>query len=259
MKQMILLLVIFCFAAIARAEQKELLQLDSAFANGDYEKTELLAMRILQSPDSLPKNDRARVNLTAGYALIMLNRERDARTFFTQALDAVPDLTLDPSIVSPKFKVVFDEVKIERERKLQAQKQHSTELQTARFSSGPSRNALLLNLAIPGLGQVVEGQKTRGAIYTGLQVVSVVWFVKSLSDMNSSRKDYLRSAGDANTIASRYNRYNQDYRMAWASGIVSGLVYLAAQTDLILYQPRTGEPVKLTVTSGSKLGLAVSW
>jgi hypothetical protein len=248
----LLVFLVFGLVATALANQQELLQLDSAFAGGEYEKVELLSLRLLHDPDSLQKTDRVRVNLVAGYALIMLGREPDAKTYFSQALDADPNLELDPVLVSPKFKGLFDEVKATYKR---AEERQSLALQGL---SLPSRKALLYNLVVPGSGQFIQGSKLRGAVITTVQVASLLWFLKSLSDVHDSRSDYLKAA-TADEIAARYKTYDDNHRMAWAAGILTGAIYLSAQADLILFKPRQSPPVKLSVGNRSGLGLQVTW
>ena len=47
---------------------------DSAFARGQYERVELLTLRAGTALDARPVDTRVAVNLTVGYALIMLGR-----------------------------------------------------------------------------------------------------------------------------------------------------------------------------------------
>jgi hypothetical protein len=258
MKLHVIILLLVSLASLVFAEQSELLKLDSAFVNGEYEKVELLALRILHSADTLRSNDRARVNLTTGYALIMLDRESDAREYFKQALDAAPELNLDPIQVSPKFKVIFDEVKASYKRNVTPMISKGSGSLASQSISRPTHKALLLNLIAPGTGQINEGHTLRGAFYLGAQVLSAAWLIKSLSDVHDSREAYLH-ATDSTTISAKYDVYNSDHRIAWFAGIATGIVYLATQADLILYRPQGEQAVKLTFLSGNIVGLSVNW
>jgi len=220
----------------------DLLAVDSAFVAGRYEETEVLALRLLQTRSDLKPDEVARLNLTAGYALIMLGREDDARRYFSRALDAVPDLTLDPVQVSPKFRVVFDEVKAAHVQALPLADTTATPSmieQTVRIAH-PSRTALISNLILPGSGQWQEGHRLRGAAVFAVQALTVGILVRRVEQMRDSRAEYLAETDPAR-IAEAYDRYNEDFRAAWTAGILAGIVYLGAQTDLILIRPKIGK------------------
>lgn len=245
--------------------QQELLLVDSAFAEGRYEQVELLALRILHGEEQLSADERARLNLTAGYALIMLGRERDARSYFERALDAVPDLTLDPVQVSPKFRVIFDEVKAARPEKQPEETDVSGEAGDSQGRENlamqplrPSPGSHVMNLLIPGSGQWNEGKKLRGAVWFTLQAASAGVLVWRIGEMRDSREAYLAETETAR-IADAYDTYNRDYRLAWAAGIVTGLMYLGAQTDLALMKIPTKETALMITPTGNGAMLAVCW
>ena len=96
---------------------------------------------------------------------------------------------------------------------------------------------MFTNLLIPGSGQWQEGRKLRGAIFLGAQVATVAVLLTRISAMHDSRAGYLAESDPAR-ISSAYDQYNRDYQWTVAAGIATGLVYLAAQTDLILARPR---------------------
>jgi hypothetical protein len=266
------IVLLVCSLVSYAQSQPDFLAVDSAFVKGDYEKTELLALRILQGDSSLRPEVRARLNLTCGYALIMLGHESDARTYFNHALDAVPDLTLDPVQVSPKFRVVFDEVKAARpapvapdtNRRVRGGRSADMlvkvddyyEQPQPRSSSSILRTAMLTNLIVPGSGQWQEGRRLRGAFFFGAQVATVAVLLTRISAMHDSRTDYLAES-DPTRISNAYGKYNRDYQWTVAAGIATGLVYLAAQTDLILSRPRQ---LRMSVGPSDRgLELALRW
>ena len=85
----IILLLLF-FAPAGWAGDSLRAVVDSAFARGQYEQVELLALRHVNDLITRPVETRVAVNLTTGYALIMLGREADAEGYFRRALDADP-------------------------------------------------------------------------------------------------------------------------------------------------------------------------
>ncbi|HEY3293952.1 MAG TPA: hypothetical protein VGL38_00785 [bacterium] len=229
----------------------DLQAVDSAFASAQYEKTELLALRILQGNSALTADQRAQLNLFMGYAAIMLGHDEDARTDFARALDAVPNLTLDPVQVSPKFRVLFDEVKTAHRTG-----RSSEESQLLQHPS--LRTARLTNLLLPGSGQWQEGYPWRGAVVFGLQAATVAALIYEAGQMHDSREDYLAQTDPAR-VRSGYDRYNRDYRATWMTGIAASLVYLAAQADLVWLRPHI-QTVRITLApQPGGVALAIAW
>ncbi|MBU1983600.1 hypothetical protein KJ815_04220, partial [bacterium] len=205
------------------------------------------------------------LNLTAGYAVIMQGREPEARDYFNRALDAVPDLTLDPVQVSPKFRVVFNEVKAARPKEPPREEQVTGEsgdsprredstIQALR----PAPRSQVMNLILPGSGHWREGKKVRGAVWFGLSAASVGVLVWRIGEMRDSRADYLAQT-DAERIADSYDTYNRDYQLTWAAGIAAGLVYLGSQVDLTLMKRETSETTLRFAPTQDGVKLALSW
>ena len=258
MRALLIILTLILFASSSMGDdgttQAQLLAIDSAFVRGDYSEVELLTLRLLQSNAELTLQERSRVNLTAGYALIMQDRENEARECFRRALDAEPNLMLDPVQVSPKFRVVFDEVK----SNYQNGKLASTST-TLSEPVGPSRKALLANLILPGSGQWLEGRRFRGGIVFLAQAAAVGVLIWRIDEMRDAHADYLAQT-DPRLISARYDDYNNDYALAWSAGALVGAVYLAAQTDLLLYRDNAKEIGFLPFTdSGQGITLNVRW
>lgn len=187
------LLLLFLAAAVARAaDSPDLLAVDSAFVNGQYEEVELLVLRTLQSNPALPQPDVARLNLTAGYSMILLGREDDARRYFNRALDAEPETTLDPVQVSPKFRIVFDEVKASRPAPVSKsapliRPQSNDPAQQAAAPQPSLRGALLANLVLPGSGLFVSGRRLEGVALFAAQAATTAILVTQIGKMRDSR------------------------------------------------------------------------
>lgn len=249
----ILFAALFAGAAAGQPTAPDLLAVDSAFVKGEYERVELLTLRLLQSETQLAADEAARLNLTTGYALIMLGREADARGYFARALDAVPDLILDPVQVSPKFRVVFDEVKADHARMLAARRDVQPIATNASESpERPRPQSLLANLALPGAGQWREGHRLRGGAVFAVQTAAAAALIWQLGELRDSRAQYLTQT-DPVLIRSAYDDFNRDYRTAWAAGMLTGAIYLAAQADLILLQPRHPSRVQAALHPAPKI------
>ena len=98
-------------ADLPQTTQSQLLAIDFGICQGAISGSRTVHAAAAARPRRATPQERARVNLTAGYALIMQGREQEAKEYFARALDAEPNIVLDPVQVSPKFRVVFDEVK----------------------------------------------------------------------------------------------------------------------------------------------------
>jgi hypothetical protein len=264
-----MLFLLLAAPALLAQTKPDLLAVDSAFVNGQYEQTEILALRVLTGGGNLTSDETARLNLTAGYAVIMLGREADARYYFAKALDAVPTLTLDPVAVSPKFRVVFDDVKSKHEdgpsiqggrasgMKVMIDAQDGT-VYPYRTSLVSRTQAELFNLVVPGSGQWLSGRRIWGASFFVLQAASAGYLIYQVGQAHDSREKYL-DVTDPALIKSAYKRYDRDNKRAWAAGIATGVIYIAAQADLIWHAPHSRTALMLEPTGDNKLALVLCW
>jgi hypothetical protein len=236
----------------------QLLALDSAFTNGQYERVELLALHLLQDYPNLTRDEIARVNLTEGYALIMLNREAEAQRCFARALDAVPDLTLDPVQVSPKFRMVFDEVKAARPEQPVATTRPARADTSGQSTPSLFARAMWTNLILPGSGQWKMGYRLRGALLFGAEATCVTLLIINATEMRDSRANYLAETDPAR-IPHAYDRYNRDYQAACIAGVSAGVIYLAAQADLVRLDARQNSIALLPMTGANGISLCVRW
>jgi hypothetical protein len=260
------LCLLLAASAVGAQSRPDLLAVDSAFVNGQYETTEVLALRVLNARSDLTPDETARMNLTAGYAVIMLGREADAKVYFENALQAVPDLTLDPVAVSPKFRVVFDEVKAAHKparpnaaamgdflKKLPNVPPAASPVPTRSF-----RRALLVNLVLPGTGQWLSGSTLKGAGFLAAEAVAAGYLIHQLGKLDDSRDRYLAET-DPDRMRNAYDDYNNDHRAAWFAGIAAGVVYLGAQADLILFTPRPKTVLAFEPSAHNGVSLVMRW
>lgn len=249
---MILVVALLALCSSLFAQTNVRAEADSLFRIGDYERVELVVLRAARQTD-LTAPDKIALELLGGYALIMLNREADARAHFEQAIDLDSTLVLDPVQVSPKFRVVFDDVKQEwltkRTRSIPtSQIREVTTYQHARSESH------LLNLALPGAGFVREGKTVRGLIHFAAQATFTILWLSELSQNNSARKDYLAAASSA-SASSLYNTYDTHHRRMWTYGLTAAGIYLASQVDLALWRTPTTSFEVLPAELGARIQL----
>ncbi len=249
-----LLMCLLCASAALAADQN-LAVMDSAFSAGDYLRVEVIALRLLQNPTQLADSEKVHVHLTAGFAMIMQEREADARNHFSDALDIDAGLTLDPVEVSPKFRSVFDEVKREHEAKKEPDVVAQTLESAALGLLRPSPSSHAWNLVIPGSGHMREGKYIRGGIWLGLQAASAVLLFSTISESNDARQEYLAET-DSVEIENRYDDYNTAYNRIWIAAAAAGAVYVASQIDLAFLR-RT--EIRLGSIRGSDASVRISF
>lgn len=223
-RRIIVITALLLAACMAQAQLSPRQEVDSLFNAGEFEQIELIMLRIGNNQGNLSDADFLSMKTTAGFAMIMLDREADARRYFMEALALDPNLTLDPVLVSPKFRVVFDDVK--------ASMQNTPVEQEDKMYVGARPSSHVMNLLLPGVGQLREGS-LRGAIYLAAQGLSLYLLIDQLDKTSDSRAYYLAQT-ERSAIARAYDDYNKDYKTAWKYGIISSLVYIAAQADLAL-------------------------
>lgn len=239
---MIRLLAVLIFSATLFAQSDILTEADSLFHAGDYERVELLVLRAERQFD-LPDSQMVELELIGGYSLIMLDRVEEARSHFQRALEIDSTTTLDPIFVSPKFRVVFDEVKL-RYLSNRAQEIPTREQLYGSITVGARPESRVMNLLLPGSGFVNEHKYVRGAAHLVVQGVAAALWLGEISQTKDAREKYL--AADSANVSRLYDDYDVHHQKMWTFGIVTGSIYMLSQFDLALF--RRSETIKLYPT-----------
>ncbi|MBN2464799.1 hypothetical protein JXD38_04135 [candidate division WOR-3 bacterium] len=210
---MILLLLV---AAIA--------PLDSVYQAGEYENVVQLAPGFL-ADSARTAADSVFVSRIYASALVALGRTDEAAAVFRQLLIKDPSLTLDPEMVSPKIRAVFESVKAKALMPIPAPK--STPAETMYL-----RQPTPLSVLIPGLHQIQAGRSAAGYALAGATALSLVGLVFSHVAYNDARADYLQ-ASSPQEISDRYRDANNwsHVRVAlsgttvtfWLTGLITAL------------------------------------
>ena len=245
---MIFLLALLFPVLLLAAPSPLVHQSDSLFHAGDYEQVELLALRAEQDTTLLTIEERIALHLNGAYSLIMLSRENDARRQYENALRLNPELTLDPVMVSPKFRGLFEEVKLAIQRERIAEPKREVVTRGARPLS------LALNLFAPGVGHLREGRAIRGVSYLALEAALVGGWLYYAGESSDSRRAYLAER-DRARVPSLYDEYDSNYRAMWAMASTAGAVYLLSQIDLILYRKQGVTVAAIPLPQGVKIGV----
>lgn len=247
---MIRLLAVLFICTALYAQDDLLSEADSLFRAGEYEHVELLVLRA-ERQFNLADSQLVALELLGGYALIMLERVEDARSHFQRVLELDSTTLLDPVLVSPKFRVVFDEVKADylfnRAQELPTQQKLYG---TTRVGARPESQ--VMNLIVPGAGFLREGKPVRGAAHLIVQGVAAALWLTELSRASDARENYL--AADSASVSRLYDKYDSHHQKMWTYGVVTGGIYLLSQFDLALF--RRSEMLKLYPTpQGATLSL----
>ncbi|MBU1920806.1 hypothetical protein KKG66_08170 [bacterium] len=253
-RRLILCVIMTLAITVSGNAQTDLKQeIDSLFAAGEFEQVELIMLRLGNEQGELTDAEFASMKTTAGFAMIMLDRETDARQYFREALAIDPNLTLDPVMISPKFRVVFDDVKAALQS-VQAEPEK-------KIYRGARPSSHILNLILPGAGQLREGN-LRGTVYLAAQAATLYLLIDQLDKTSDSRAFYLAQT-ERSAMARAYDDYNNDYKTAWKYGLLSGAVYFASQIDLACFhQPLAGEEHELSfflLPAKDRLVFQVNW
>ncbi len=196
----------------------------SLYFQGKLPEAELLALRTLQSSDSLPPVDRAILHKTLGFTYVALGENEKAKNQFINWLEIDSLAKLDTVYVSPKIVAVFREAREEIE-------QQRTQ-QPGRDNPAISRQlqAVKRSLFFPGLGQIYQGRKVKGGALLAAEVVLLGSLAYCQFRYDQTRDDYLRERNPTR-MQDLYDETNLYYRARSAAAILAAGVYLYSLYD----------------------------
>jgi len=229
-------LALLCAAPFAHAPTSvvdSLFQIaQERYDDGQFDQSELLALRGLREAEGLDEPDKLKVHLLLGYIYVARDQRSVALSEFTQVLEANPAYEPDPVQTSPKIMEVFN---VAREDYLL---RVASEPAVYRMPQADARMAASWrSLVLPGWGQYYKKQPTKGAAIAAAQLFSLVALAVMQSEVNRTHHDYLRIRAHGDP---RLEESYQDYRNAWhlrnAFGYVALGIYAVNYLDA-LYTP----------------------
>lgn len=121
MRRAALVVLLACLPALAHAQPAAdvLGEANAALGAGDFPKAKALAERIARAAGPADR-DRAEAWRVLGLAHFFLGDQEGARAAFLQYLLLDPDGFLDPALVPPEARAVFDQVKAEHAAEIAA-------------------------------------------------------------------------------------------------------------------------------------------
>ena len=214
----------------------------------------MLALRTLQSADSLAPVDRSVLHRTLGFTYVAMGENEKAKNQFMAWLDLDPLAKLDSVYISPKIVTVFREAKADyqqRNRELRKAKTPATDVR---------REAAVRSLIFPGWGQVHAGYKTKGYSLAASEALLLGAIVFCQLQYDVKRDDYL-SERDPERMQNLYDDANNFYRARNASiGLAVG-VYLFSLYDALHLPPQKQDGQSLTLSCQPRLTslLSLTW
>lgn len=233
------------------ADSSSIEQILKEFKKFEYEKVISLSELILSAENHLSRSSLIELYRMKGISHYSLAEEDSAKESFIKILQIRPDFNLDPIINSPKIIIFFQLIKadyIEHSKK----KPEKTQEQISRDLSKPPlitetkfyNSAILRSMFVPGWGHLYLEQKTKGKLLCIASIAALIPSVYFYASTSEKEKDYLNET-DINEIDSRYNAYNQAYRMRNIFITSFALIWLYTQFDILFH-----DYLKLTDNKG---------
>lgn len=205
--------------------------------------------RVISSADSLLLNKALmskkqlieiyRIKAISEFSLL---EEENAKRSFISILNLDNNFKLDSTKVSPKIILFYSDIKnnymadIEKQKELQAKQDTLLIPQIVGDSSGEDnlRKVMIRSLLLPGMGHLYAGENTKGTILTTLSAASLGSMIYFIIDANKKQDSY-QSESDQALIASKYNDYNNSYRLRNISIITFAVLWIYSQVDILFF------------------------
>lgn len=241
-RKMTVLVVLLCSVLlictlVAYGTEDVVIPIQQAYDEGDIDRTEYLALKALQHPESLTSEQIQEIRKLLAFCYVALDDRPSAKTEFLKVLEANPRTTLDPMLVSPKIISVFEEAKREFRNKPPEEKTFDPKALQLQAS--------MRSLILPGWGHWKKGQKTRGSVFLAAQGITLGSWIGLAVHTNSLRDDY-RSETVPAEIESSYQDYKDAMRFRNIAGIAALVVYVGAFFDT-LYGPAPEPPAAFSM------------
>ena len=236
----------------------------SAFNRFAYDVAEQRARAALADFDRFTPDQLAELHSLRARMAYADGRMAEAREQFVAALTIVPELTLDPLLVSPKIIAYFEEVKADwLARQASAVGGQGGVAATPRYVvvQDPRPAAALRSMVLPGWGQLYKGERTKGWLLVGLWTGTGTATALAHVARGRAEEAYLEERTPAE-VAGRYATYNRRHKwrnnLALATAALWVLSYVDALTTDV--RPVSGLQVGVGVRADRPaLRVQISW
>lgn len=251
--RLFLLIMGFTLFSALPQEKVTINTIRSAYESFEYREVINLSTSFLAQADSSEMKKVNEVLLMKAVSHYALAEEAMTRRCFIDMLKNDKDARLDSAAVSPKIVDLFDRIKAdflemlpenrsqgtiipsetEQGRQLPP-KDYSGELNLVRRQYDIYRSSVIRSLLLPGLGHLHLGEKTYGYILTGLAVVTAGTAAYYIIDTGNKENSYLAETQES-AIRAAYSDYNSSYKLRNGFLTAFGLIWLYAQSDILLF------------------------
>lgn len=201
--------------------------IEAEYELAHYDRAITLAKETL-ALSQLTLDEEVRTRELMAFSYVALGFNDEAQKEFRTILKVKPEFDLVPAFTSPKIVSVFGPVKERAEREKQ--------VQARPFDY---RRAAMRSALFPGLGQVYKGEKKKGYVIAGSEVVLLSATLYSHLKYRATHGQYLKSVEPAE-IEKNYGAYNDWYRARLAFAGAAAAVWVYSHLDAAL----TTAPVK---------------
>jgi tetratricopeptide (TPR) repeat protein len=209
--------------------EKFVVKIDFLYNQGQYQKTIENIVNVFQTTKNIPDSSLIRLYTYQAFSYVALDKKEQALNSFRYLLILNPKLELDPRFVSPKIIEIFEESK--------RIKGDSIRLMPPPFMpmdrTSSLKNRAMRSLLYPGLGQLYQGNKTKGYLFLGLETASIIGLVTSHFLVNSTHRKYL-DAQTQDEIDERYKNYAVWYKVRIGFAVSSVGIWILNYIDATL-------------------------
>ncbi|MBM3328497.1 MAG: hypothetical protein FJY67_03355 [Calditrichaeota bacterium] len=222
-----------------------------AFLSGDFTAVEKIARQVELS-DTTTSIERGRVYFALASVEAMRGREVVAMLAMRQALLYYPGMVHRQSDLPPPVWRLYSTARSEQST---VDTSGITRLDSLSIPPAKSHQqpGAWRSLILPGWGHIYEGDY-RGYWYGAATVSLAIGAIIASQEASSAREDYLKSR-DEGIINSRYESYNERFKIAWAFGSVAVISYLATQVDFFIRRGNSVDLMGIRQGSSSSLKL----
>lgn len=232
-----LFLIIFFFAAISFSFAQEVTfdKVRQQFEGFDYDN-------VIKNSDRLiaehTLSDSLMIEIHLMRALVFYTTGKDSLTkkSFESIIEIDNNYMPDPLVISSKLIPLFNEVRAEFFRKnpdlALPPDLETTKDETLSGDQGISKNSIVENLLLPGLGQLRHGDSVKGWINTAASVLNLGAMIYFTFDANKKQGDYLNETNKS-FIQGKYDEYNRSYKLRNTFIITYIAIWVYSQIDFL--------------------------
>jgi len=261
MKLVLLNLFILSFVIGGFAQQKSMIDdLRSYYQSFEYDKVISLSDTILAAKDTLNNSDLTEVLLMKAVSHYALADEPLVRKCFIDILKINRDFIPDSDKVSPKIVNLFINVKndflhtitVEQKSLIKDNEQLHVQADYSQIfnSIQNQKSSIVRSFLFPGWGHLYSGNQTKGAIISSAAIINLGAMIYSIMHTNALDKNYINES-DETLISSRYNSYNQSYKIRNILISTFALIYTYAQVDFLFLDGNNLPQIKLGLSENN--------